>query len=73
MAVNVADVWPPGITTLEGTVAKPLELPRLTSNPLAPQGPVKFTVPVELLPPTTELGFKVTEAIVAGLTVRTQV
>ena len=77
-AVMVAVVWTPtvevftvnwpleepcGITMLPGTEAAPLLLERLTSMPPAGAGEARVTVPVEGLPPVTDVGFSVRLAI----------
>ena len=69
LIVNVAVVDPPGTTVLEGTVATlvfPLE--SVTTAPAAGAGPLSVTVPVDGLPPRTELGLNVTELSVAAVT-----
>jgi hypothetical protein len=43
---------------------------RLTEIPPGPAKPLRFTVPVEALPPTIEDGFRVTDAKVPGMIVR---
>lgn len=40
-----------------------------TEAPLGPAGPLRVTVPVEELPPSTALGLRTIEAIVAGMMV----
>lgn len=70
VAVKVAEVVLAVMFTLRGTVA-PVVLCSETEMPLAGAGPVKVTVPVDELPPTTEVGFIVTEASAGGLTVST--
>jgi hypothetical protein len=42
---------------------------RETVKPAGGAGPLRATVPVEPVPPGTELGLKVTEVIVGGFTV----
>jgi hypothetical protein len=60
--VKVAAVVFAATVTLAGTLAAAvLLLDRVTTAPPAGAGPVKVTVPVEEVPPTTEAGFKVTE------------
>jgi len=74
LTLKVALVLPAATVTLEGTVATDvLVLVRLTTAP--PEGalPLRVTVPVELFPPFTLVGFKVTEERVtaeAAVTVR---
>jgi len=67
--VNVALVFPAAMRILPGTrAAAVLLLCRLTLAPPAGAAPVKVTVPVELLPPTTDVGVLVTEDRVGALT-----
>jgi hypothetical protein len=69
--VNVVLVLPAGIVTLDGTWAAVVML--LCSVTLAPPvgaAPFKVTVPVALLPPTTELGLRLIDDKVAALTVK---
>ena len=56
LTVKLALVWPCGTTTLPGTVAAAALLDRNTPAP--PEGAAMFsvTVPMEELPPVTELG-----------------
>jgi hypothetical protein len=54
--VNVAVDAPAATVTEAGTVALVLLDDRLTLSPLEGAGPLRVTVPVELLPPTTEVG-----------------
>jgi hypothetical protein len=69
--VNIADVLPAGTTTEDGTwAAVLLLLDRLTVAPFAGAAPVSTTVPVELLPPGTDVGFSVTLDTTGGLMVR---
>jgi hypothetical protein len=69
--VNVALVAPLGTVTVTGTCATEVALlVRLTTAPPEGAFPVKVTVPVELLPPTTEVGVLVKVDRVAGLMVR---
>jgi hypothetical protein len=69
--VKVALVAPAGILTLAGTrAADVLLLCNVTSAPPVGARPFKVTVPVELLPPTTEVGFLVTDDSVGAATVR---
>jgi hypothetical protein len=58
--VKVALLCPDCTVTLEGTVAtEVLLLDKLTLAPPEGAGPVSVTVPVELFPPLTLVGFKV--------------
>jgi hypothetical protein len=68
---KVALAEPAGTVTVAGTVAADvLLLCRLTDTPPVGATPVRLTVPVEPLPPTTELGFLVTDDKVGAFTVR---
>lgn len=61
VTVNVVDVLPAGISTGEGTCAAAvLLLEIVTAAPPAAATPFRVTVPVELFPPVTDVGFKVT-------------
>jgi hypothetical protein len=69
--VKVVLVDPAAISTLAGTCAADvLLLCNVTSAPPAGARPLKVTVPVELFPPTTEVGVLVSEDRVGALTVR---
>jgi hypothetical protein len=68
--VKVAPVLPAGTVTLEGTLAAALLLESITCAPPAGAGPLSVTVPVEVCaPPTTVLGFSVSEETVGGVMV----
>ena len=68
--VNGALVAPAGTVTLPGTVAAELLLDSVTCAPPAGAGPSSVTVPVELLPPVTVVGFIASEERrAAGFTV----
>jgi hypothetical protein len=68
---NVVLLAPAGIVTLTGACAAAvLLLCNVTTAPFAGAAPFRVTVPVELLPPTTELGLLVIEDNVAAVTVR---
>ena len=68
--VKLALVDPAGIVTLAGTCATgTLLLCRVTTAPPAGAAPFKVTVPVELFPPTTDVGFLAIEERVGALTV----
>lgn len=64
VTVKFAPVDPLGTVTLLGTLALELLLLRLTTVPPEGAAALSVTVPVELLPPVTVLGFRVTEEIV---------
>ena len=69
--VNVAVLAPAFTSILVGTVATVVLL--LDSETVAPEagaGPLKVTVAVEVFPPITELGFRLTDDGVGGFTVR---
>jgi hypothetical protein len=72
LTANVALVLPVATVTFAGAVAAVvLLLVRLTTAPPAGAAPLRVTVPVELLPPVTLVGFSVSEETVsATLTVR---
>jgi hypothetical protein len=70
VAVNVAVVAFAGMVTLAGTcAAEVLLLERVTTAPLAGAGPLIVTVPVDIFPPVTDVGFITTELRVAAETV----
>jgi len=71
--VNVLLVAFAAIVTLVGTVATALLLPTVTSAPPAGAGPFSVTVPVDALPPRTDVGLNVTELRVAAVTVKVAV
>lgn len=71
--VNVAVVAPPETGTLAGGVAPALLEPRLTESPPVGAGLLNVTIPVDELPPTTELGARVTLVSVGGVIVRVAV
>ena len=73
VTVNVALVEPDATVTDAGTVAFVLLDERLITRPLAPAGAASNTVPVELLPPVTDVGFKVSPDSPSGFTVRVAV
>jgi len=63
---NVAVVWPASTVTVAGTwAAAVLLLSTVTTAPPRGAGPLNVTVPVEGLPPTTEVGFRLKELRVA--------
>ena len=68
--VNVALLAPAAIVTVAGTEAAPLLLESATAAPPAGAGPFRVTVPVEVSrPPTTCVGFRLSEVRTAGNTV----
>ena len=71
---NVALVAPAVTVTLAGTCAADvLLLVRVTTAPPDGAGPVKVTVPVDEVPPITELGLRLTGVSAAAVTVRVAV
>ena len=67
VTMKVAVVAPAATVTLAGTVAaEVLLLDRDTMAPPTGAGPLRVTVPVEGLPPTTLVGFTATEDMVTG-------
>jgi len=69
--LNVVVVAPAATVTLPGTCAAVvLSLASVTTAPPAGALPVSVTVPAELVPPRTLVGFRVTEASVGGVTIR---
>ena len=70
LTVNVADVLPAGIVRVAGTVASWELLPRVTTMPPVGAAPVRVTVPVDDLPPTTLEGLSVSVAMLGGDIVR---
>lgn len=74
LMVKLALLAPAAMLTLAGTCATDvLLLWSMTITPLRGAGPFNVTVPVELAPPTTELGLLLIEDNVAALTVRAAV
>ena len=70
VTTNVADVLPAATVTEDGTCAAAvLLLCRVTTAPPVGAAPFSVTVPVELFPPTTEVGFSERADRVAALTV----
>ena len=68
--VKVAVVAPAATVTLAGNCAAAvLLLVRVTTAPLDGAGPVKVTVPVEEVPPITDVGLCLTDVSVAAVTV----
>jgi len=73
VTVNVALDFPAGIVTEAGAVIAELPLERATVTLVGPARPLSVTVPIEVLPPTTDDGLKLTEARVAGVIVNVAV
>ena len=69
VAVKVALVALAATVTFAGTVAALLLLCNATEIPPVGAGPVRVTVPVEELPPTTDVGFMLTAESAGGFTV----
>jgi hypothetical protein len=70
VTVNVTAVVPAATVTLAGTwAAEVLSLAKVTTAPPAGAGPLRVTVPVDGLPPTTEVGFRLIELNEAAVTV----
>jgi hypothetical protein len=68
--VNVAVVAPAATVTLAGTCAAAvLLLDRATTAPPVGAGALNVTVPVDELPPVTDVGFKLTELTTDAVTV----
>ena len=68
--VKDALALPAGTVTLAGTLAAVLLLESMTCAPPAGAGPLSVTVAVEVCtPPTTLLGFNVSEETMGGVTV----
>jgi len=71
VTVNVAVVAFAGTVTLAGTwAAAVLLLDRVTTAPPAGAGPFSLAVPVDELPPSTDVGLRLTELSTAAVTVR---
>jgi len=70
--VNVAVELPAGTVTVAGTVAAPLPEPEASATDRPPVGafPVRVTVPVEDVPPATEVGLRLTLLTPAVVTAR---
>ena len=72
--MNVVVVAFGAIVTLAGTLAAAvLSLPSITSAPPAGAGPFSVIVPVDGLPPRTDVGVNDTELSVAAVTVKVAV
>jgi len=70
LMVKVADVAPAKTVTLDCTVAVVLLDERLIPTPPTAAGPDSVTIPVDLVPPTTEDGDTVTLRTVGAFIVR---
>ena len=74
VTLNVAVVAFGAMVTPAGTLAAAvLLLPSVTSTPPAGASPFSVTVPVDELPPRTDLGLNETELSVAAVTVKVAV
>jgi hypothetical protein len=73
VTVKLAEVAPDGIVTDAGTVALVVLDERVTTTPVDPAGLLRVTMPVEDVPPVTEVGDTVTLVRVAALIVRVAV
>ena len=71
VTLNVALVAPAATVTLAGTCAAAvLLLDRATTAPPVGAGPLNVTVPVDEVPPSTDVGFKLTELATSAVTVK---
>lgn len=70
LTLKVAVRLPVATVTLAGTCAAELLSERVTTIPGAGAGPFNVTVPVDELPPTTEVGLKPTELSIGGTIVK---
>lgn len=68
-AVNVAFDVPSATFTDAGTVAVELLEDNVTDVPPVGAGPLKVTVPVDGLPPTTDIGFRLSTVNAGGVIV----
>ncbi len=73
VTVKVAVVALAATVTLAGTVAAALLLDKATDSPPVGAALPKVTVPVDEVPPVTEVGFSVTEDTTGGFTVNVPV
>ena len=71
--VKVAVVAPAATVTLAGTDAAALLLDNVTLRPPVGAALPSVTVPVEEVPPVTDVGFTVTDETTGGFTVNTAV
>jgi len=71
VALKVAEVTPAGTVSVEGTVATDvLLLARMTTAPPVGAGLFRLTVPVDVVPPTTLIGFSTREETANGTMVK---
>ena len=71
VTVKVLLVLPAGTVTVAGTVATAvLPLVNVTTMPPVSAAAFKLTVPVEVAPEVTDVGFNVTDDTATGTTVR---
>jgi hypothetical protein len=71
VTVKVANVaFAPTVTLVGTCAAAVLLLDSMTTAPPAGAGPASFTVPVEEVPPTTDVGFSVTALSTPAVTVK---
>ena len=73
VTVKVAVVAPDGMVTDAGTVAAALFEVNVTTKPFGPAALLIVTVPVEGVPPTTDVGLSVRPVTAGGLTVNVAV
>jgi hypothetical protein len=73
VTVNVPVVAPAATLTDDGTVAAALLELRATATPPEGAALLSVTVPVEVFPPATDVGFKVTDVTVGALTLNVAV
>lgn len=57
--MKLAEGWPAATVTVAGTCAAGLLLDRVTTAPPAGASLVRVTVPIEEVPPVTDVGFSV--------------
>jgi hypothetical protein len=69
LTVKMADVLPEGMVMVAGTVAEDPLADSVITKPVVGAGDVIVTVAVLDLPPTTDVGFRVSEFTVGGLIV----
>ncbi len=71
LTINVAEVFPARIVTELGTVAADFVLAMDTTKPPVGAGPLSVTVPVEVLPPFSVVGFRLKLKIDGALITKT--